>query len=949
MKQIYVEHGREFKIKIRDINNSVEAQEIFANDIFSDVYKKAAMRVEDIVTATKNNNDDISYGDYLNNIIAFSGERGQGKSSAMLSFTHYLKNLSNFKDSEIFKENTLNYQFIPLETIDPSTFEDMHNILEVVIARMYNNFAEKYTKDSDSVNIDLKNRIMELFQTVYESLSLIRNPKKLEELEYDYDGSIQKIAHIGDSTNLQKNIRKLVKAYLEIFSSNNNNSFLVIPIDDLDINIKYAYKITEQLRKYLIIPNVLIVMAINIEQLKKCVEKEFREQLYTLIREGNRINKDEPTNMAAKYVEKLIPDGRKITLPEIRVISESGHDDIELIYIDIDINKNLLDKNNRRGLQEALLGYIYDKTEMIFVKPLNGVHIIIPNTLREVVNLLSVLGKMEDLPNSANENIKDKRNIQLENLNIFEDYILNTWIPNNLDNGNIGLIKELLSVNNSEKHRFLCVRIMDIIENTGMYTVDDKIEIKQLESSFEQLREKFSVKNTNCIYSLGDIFDLLNLISKRYINTQIDNLIFAIKTIYTIIMHKIYLRDSDEARMTENLEPNELYKFIGENLWGYGVKNIIRGDRSRFLFNVDKFIGDSFPNTGYYSRSTILDDNDKKKIVDMTIWSNFPRIQISDIRSLLKTKFAFTELERFLYNQELYTINYIADNYLARKIAYFSIDNLFISLLDLEYIKIKSGLSKIACNCDEYIESIRKGTNINLVRKIIINMELCSYLQQYATQKNNFREGASNNEFYFNNLIKRIKDALDKIKYITLIYPKIGIDEGDYNKIFIDDSIESRIRESFASCVTSKISKLADINQEMVDNDDENSSLSEETDISSNLEIKAEEEINEILNGKEKNVKSKIKIDIENSQIATIKNQVINLARIVAYYKNTLQEESFNDIEVGNNLRKLYFKCIVAQEQKNTKDRTAYAIEIRKEYLIVANIIQNKIDKIEQR
>lgn len=948
MKQIYVEHGNEFKIKIRDIHSSVDAEKIFYNDIFSDVYKKAAMRVEDIVIATKNNDEDKSYGDYLNNIIAFSGERGQGKSSAMLSFTHYLKNLSNFNDSEVFKKNTMDYQFIPLETIDPSTFEDMHNILEVVIARMYNNFAEKYTKDSDSVNMNLKNRIMELFQTVYESLSLIRNPKKLEELEYDYDGSIQKIAHIGDSTNLQKNIRELVKVYLEIFTSN-NNSFLVIPIDDLDINIKYAYKITEQLRKYLIIPNVLIIMAINIEQLKKCVEKEFREQLYTLLREENRINKDEPTNMAAKYVEKLIPDGRKITLPEIRVISESGQDDIELIYIDRDTNENLLDKNNRKGLQEVLLGYIYDKTEIIFVKPQNGVHIIIPNTLREVVNLLSVLGKMEDLPTSTSKNIKDKKYIQLQNLNIFEDYVLNTWIPNNLDNGNIGLIKELLSVNNNEKHRLLCVRIMDIIENTKVYTVDDKTIIKQLESSIEKLREKYSVKNTNSIYSLGDIFDLLNLMSKRYINTQTDNLIFAIKTIYTIIMHKIDLKDSNEVITTENFEPNELYKFIGENLWGYGVKNVMRGDRSRFLFKAHDFIGDAFPDKGYYSRSTILEDSAKQKIIDMTLLSNFPKIQNSDIRSLAKNKFSFIELEKFLYNQELYTQNYIADNYLARKIAYFSIDNLFISLLDLEYIKIKSGLSKIACNCDEYIETIKKGTNINLVRKIIINMELGSYLLHYVTQKKNFRDAAPDTGLYFDNLIKRIKEALDKIKYLESNEPIINTDEKNCNKIFIDESIENRVRESFSSCVVSKISKLADINAEIDLDDDENSNSREETDINSNIQIKAEEEIDEILNSKEKKIKNGIKIDIENSQIATIKNQVINLAKIVAYYKNTLNEDSFDDIELKNNLNKLYYKCIVAQEQKSTKDRTNAAIKIRENYLMVAETIQAKINKMEQK
>lgn len=928
-KTIEVEKGNEFKIKIREIPNEGNSN-AFAGDIFGDAYIQATTRVEEIVTATDNINNDKSQDNYLNNIIAFTGERGQGKSSAMLSFTHYLENVSKI---DAFKINTKKYNFVSLETVDPSTFEDMHNILEVVIARMYNNFSEKYKKDTTCISRDIKNEINDLFQKAYESLCLIRNPKKLEELEYDYEGSIQKIAQIGDSTNLHKILQKLIKAYLNIMTEGNCKSFLIIPIDDLDINIKYAYKITEQIRKYLVLPNVLIIMAINIDQLKKCVEMEFRKQFSTLMNRKYPISDNEFINMAAKYVEKLIPDGRKISLPEIRAISQSDNDAVKLVYHERGSTDNILDKDNRKGIEERILGYIYDKTELVFIKPENGVHRLIPNTLRGVVNLLSVLGKMEDIKEG-----ESKRETQLRNILLFEDYILHTWMPDNLDDGNMEIINELLSVSDFEKHRLLCVKLMDVIENTQVYTVDPKNNVNQLDITLTDLRIKYSKQNTNHMsYSLGDVFDILYILSTRYINTQIINLVFAIKTVYTLTMHKICLNETEESKLC----PNNIYRFVGDSLWGSRVTNALRGDRARFLFSAEEFLGETYPENDYFSQKKIYNDQEIKQMVILAFWARFPEGD----KDLFKKKLnqdnyedSFKAYEEEILSQVLYENNLIADNYLGRKNAELCIDNLFISFLDTKYLKVRSGLNFLKYSNINWFDKFEKCIDLSLLQKIVTNMELNEYILQFTTQKTDYKKTALA-KTYIRNFIKRLEDALKENKYLN-------ITRNGKHELFIDDSWKIDLMNSFVKCYSLKYPKKVD-----VENEPKKDILYKVNDFSPNLlkenesfDLEASyQEINNILNSEEISELNIIP-DMSNAKLKRLKNQTVVLARVVAYY-NYVKQTPFDPDSIKE-IREIYVNCVFTDKIEDYGVRVARIQDLRERYMSVANKMKDIIESL---
>lgn len=99
-KIIRIQFGEEFKA----------IEHIKENDVFAKQYETAEMYLNEIAKANEKLSESKEFDNCVNNIIAFTGERGQGKSSAMMSF------VNSIKDDERFKQ---------LNIIDPSTFENM--------------------------------------------------------------------------------------------------------------------------------------------------------------------------------------------------------------------------------------------------------------------------------------------------------------------------------------------------------------------------------------------------------------------------------------------------------------------------------------------------------------------------------------------------------------------------------------------------------------------------------------------------------------------------------------------------------------------------------------------------------------------------------------------------------------------------------------------------------
>ena len=136
-KILTIVKGEEFKICIQE--------KICQTDIFYDQYVSAAGMLDTIVANWDSEKSAPWYQlDSENNIIAFCGERGEGKSSAMISFVNAAYRGDVDCRGSIFAgcANVKKTYFGEPIVIDPSMLDGVHNVLDIVLATLYRKFQE---------------------------------------------------------------------------------------------------------------------------------------------------------------------------------------------------------------------------------------------------------------------------------------------------------------------------------------------------------------------------------------------------------------------------------------------------------------------------------------------------------------------------------------------------------------------------------------------------------------------------------------------------------------------------------------------------------------------------------------------------------------------------------------------------------------------------------------
>lgn len=433
--ELIITKGQEFKIVVKD--------SIRDDDVFIEQYEQAAgmlntIVAESIVAAEKSDktfNTLYSLNEYENNIIAFCGERGEGKSSAMLTFINSLyTNLpKTLQGEDKFYEKyqeLYKVHFSEPIIIDPSQFDDVHNILDIILAKIYRNFSRRYEENNRCVDEFDINRLQNQFQKVYREVSMINNQSKMLDDEFDYEGNIGKLSKLGESTDLKEDLQELIKQYLEFVKKcsnrENGKERLIIAIDDLDLCNSNAYKMAEQIRKYLIIPQIVIIMAVKIEQLELCVEEntiaEFKGVISTAKQQKeekqDRIS-EEIQGMSERYVAKLIPKARRIYLPKAQSL-----EDIKVIYKEK--NRIIWESKTDDNLVKSVLDLIRERTGMIFLPEKSGMSYLLPDNLRDMVNWIVFVADMREKVEYDNKEICD--DIYLKNIKKFIQYFNGEWI-----------------------------------------------------------------------------------------------------------------------------------------------------------------------------------------------------------------------------------------------------------------------------------------------------------------------------------------------------------------------------------------------------------------------------------------------------------------------------------------------------------------------------------------
>jgi len=307
--------NEEYKIKIEKGNE-------FRDSIFNDVYINATKNVADIIL----NSTFTSEYDDFNNIIAFTGERGKGKSSSMISFRDALvgnKNeenkhffaLDNFFDNNLNKSFELirNNSFAKIDIVDPSLFRGNESLFEIILAKMFSKFQKEIRDKNSIISDDNRRIIIKHFQDVFNNLKIIKGDRR----ELYNQETIDALSNLATSSNLRNCFKDLIEEYLKKFE---NKDFLVIAIDDFDLNVSGSFDMLEDIRQFLIQDKIIILIACKIEQLRESILNNlYKEFEYLLKYNSKELKEIELINKTEKYLEKLIPFEKRLELPNLKM------------------------------------------------------------------------------------------------------------------------------------------------------------------------------------------------------------------------------------------------------------------------------------------------------------------------------------------------------------------------------------------------------------------------------------------------------------------------------------------------------------------------------------------------------------------------------------------------------------------------------------------------------
>lgn len=508
---------------------------------------------------------------YCSNIIAFLAVRGGGKTRTMLSFAQILQaptekpeclekgcqlSCGGFlfdKEDQELNDCT----FSVLSPIAPSSLEGSQNILYVVLTRLHR-YAEKLLLEDRQRNYISeynKNELLFAFQRCLSGINGIKHPPK-EGLD-----DLSNLQEIADGLSLRKNFYLLIKKLLEVANprSDVENRFLVIQMDDADTQIASGFDVLEDVRKYLLIPNLIILLSADSDSLQKVVLQNQLHQFKDIPRECTHFVAD-LVKGTRKYMDKLIPASHAIYLPNLEQIIAADSDRTILRYVsgEKEEEPEWL-TGSGWDLQNTILTMIYRKTGVAFAVPDAYMHNIIPRTMRGLTQLIHLLSTMEDIPfltadlaewKVIEKAILEQISVTEHNLRLFTDYFENDWIET--------------KIGNSEDREFLKALSKTTCGNR-VFQANDYLH-KRYDAP-----EKENPKNSNPkIFDRYHLDELMRTIEEKNRTLADFHLLFAIRTLLTLESNRliqwqkrIAISDYNE-RMKDGVSRKLIYNFDSE-------------------------------------------------------------------------------------------------------------------------------------------------------------------------------------------------------------------------------------------------------------------------------------------------------------------------------------------------------------------------------------------------
>ena len=459
--------------------------------------------------------------DYNNNIFAFIGDRGSGKTSCMITVADFL-----IRKNEVLPKQEYPYidkvNFATIDLIDPTYFDNAHNLISLFLAKLHKSFLKKseeyerdvrHTFDKSGFSEDTRNRFLDRFRRTQENLYHV-----MDIIKYDNNQDLLEFVDgLSASINLKENIEKLVDLYLDYIGI--KDAVLILRIDDVDINEQQASVMVEAMRKYFIQPNILVLLSLKLKQLEDIKFLELKK-FYS---DNVSFSNDDIRDMVEKYVVKLIPRSHRILMPQYDYYHGKA---LEVEYynlFDTDTDgKRRLRTLKFSSVRQAVPQLIFWKTRYLFYNSILQESFIVPENLRELRQLIKLLVTLPDyriieVDENFSEIIKETNEI---NKDIFKNYFFETWLPNNLP---ATLMSDALKLVNEGTDFNFNALVLNILNNRY--------------NTPKGSSQKTYIESTP---TFGEVLTEIHKIEKKVSLPADKKFLFFIKSLYSIKLYEAY-------------------------------------------------------------------------------------------------------------------------------------------------------------------------------------------------------------------------------------------------------------------------------------------------------------------------------------------------------------------------------------------------------------------------
>ena len=551
-----------------------EERDKFSKSIFRRVYKRAYALAQEMVNLQLENEGLESYRQSSKNIITFVGRRGTGKSSAMLSFMQAL--LEN-GDEKVYpftiksKQPNEPVDFINIDWIDASLLEKGEDIFEVILAKMLNEFSKEFESETRE-NVDYEKRnLFDSFADIYKKHRNI-NTKSDISGHFSSEVAISNLRDLARSVDIREEFQNLVREYIGIKTSRRSfrqkkyrETFLVIAIDDIDMNIDSGFEILEKVQRYLNVNHLLILLSVNHEQMNACCEKHFVE-LYGVplgsLSSQDNLNlarlKKRVKGISEQYLEKALPFYTRIYLPSLK---KKDYNETKLLNeaTQIEIQFEEGQKPKKYPMKQAIFILSEKKTMVRYDEKGIKRHFMEPDSLRE----LSDFWLFRETMKSLDENKDDFLESLDMNYRRAMDDLLFRYAEEKLPEDEREIFLRLSEIDfRRRSSEFLLTLIRNAEKNKELMSDEIKDCWKYYMEGYKEYGSSYGELLT-CMYYFGRIG--IGVFDKR--------LIHAILAMYSLNLTKLFYRCKKDKN--DNAILKEILKGSVTGSWGRNLLPVL--------------------------------------------------------------------------------------------------------------------------------------------------------------------------------------------------------------------------------------------------------------------------------------------------------------------------------------------------------------------------------------